>query len=164
MVLQLLKDNLGVRPVYIARTSGGYVQSLGLEPYALVQGLAYRISPTALTASADTIPSPGSGFVDVRRTSDLWAMYGAPAAMIRRGDWVDRPSIGIPAIYVSTAFVLAEAMLRRGDTISAERLRRAGVDIAEATRTLDLFVQSAPEPSAVETGDARRGKAVPVRP
>ncbi len=164
LVLQLLKDNLGVRPVYIARTSGGYVQSLGLEPYALVQGLAYRISPTALTASADTIPSPGSGYVDVHRTSDLWAMYGAPAAMIRRGDWVDRPSIGIPAIYVSTAFVLAEAMLRRGDTISAERLRRAGVDIAEATRTLDLFVQSVPEPSAAETGDARRGKAVPVRP
>src|SRR5437868_5855790 len=42
MVLQLIKDNLGVRPLYIARTSGNYVQALGLDPYALMQGLAVK--------------------------------------------------------------------------------------------------------------------------
>jgi hypothetical protein len=164
MVLQLLKDNLGVRPFYIARTSGGYVQSLGLEPYALVQGLAYKIAPAALVASADTLPSPGSGYVDVRRTRDLWNAYAAPAAMIRRGDWVDRPSLGIPAIYVSTAFVLAEAMLRRGDTVEAERLRRAAVDLGEATRTLDLFLPQSPTPIPAQSGDVPRGRPVPVQP
>ncbi|MEP7001062.1 MAG: hypothetical protein ABI969_11330, partial [bacterium] len=164
MVLQLLKDNLGVRPFYIARTSGGYVQALGLEPYALVQGLAYKIAPTAVVASEDTIPSPGTGHVDVKRTRALWDTYGAPPAMIRRGDWVDRPSLGIPAIYVSTAFTLAEVLLRKGDTVQAERLRRAAVDLGEATRTLDLFVADAAPPPSAAAGDGPRGRAVPVRP
>ena len=165
MVLQLLKDNLGVRPFYIARTSGGYVQALGLEPYALMQGLAYKITPTAVVASADTMQSPGSG--PYRRRGERatsGAVYGAPAAIIRRGDWVDRPSVGIPAIYASTAFVLAEAMLRRGDTVEAERLRRAAVDLGEATRTLDLFLPQSPAPIPAQSGDVPRGRAVPVQP
>jgi hypothetical protein len=84
--------------------------------------------------------------------------------MIRRGDWVDRPSLGIPAIYVSTAFTLAESFLRQGDTVQAERLRRAAVDLGEATRTLDLFLPDAPPPPPAATGDVPRGRAVPVKP
>ena len=164
MVLQLLKDNLGVRPVYIARTSGGYVQALGLEPYALVQGLAYRIAPTAVVASPDTIRSPGSGHVDVRRTHALWKQYGAPAAIIRRGDWVDRPSVGIPAIYMGTALLLADVMTRRGDAREAERLRRVALAMGEATRTLDLFLPSPATAGTGDSGDAQRGRTLPVRP
>ncbi|MEP6991676.1 MAG: DUF2723 domain-containing protein, partial [bacterium] len=165
MVLQLMKDNLGVRPFYIARTSGGYAQALGLEPYALVQGLVYRISPTVVATSSDTIPAPGSGHVDLRRTQALWNTYGAPAAFIRRGDWVDRPSIGIPAVYVSTAFLLAETLLARGDTVGAERLRKSGIDIAEATRTLELFMSPRSLPSAppARSGDVPRGRTVPLQ-
>ena len=162
MVLQLLKDNLGVRPFYIARTSGGYVQALGLEPHALVQGLAYKIAPALIVGSADTIPSPGSGHVDVSRTRALWAQYGAPAAIIRRGDWVDRPSISIPAIYMGTAFLLAEVMAARGNAAEAEQLRRTALEMGEASRTLDLFLPSSTLPA--ERGDARRGRPLSVQP
>ena len=162
MVLQLLKDNLGVRPFSIARTSGGYVQALGLEPYALVQGLAYRIAPAVIVASADTIASPGSGHVDVTRTHALWAQYGAPAAIVRRGDWVDRPSISIPAIYIGTAFLLANAMAARGNAAEAERLRRVALEMGEASRTLDLFLPPSALPT--ERGDERRGQPLPVQP
>ena len=162
MVLQLLKDNLGVRPFYIARTSGGYVQALGLEPHALVQGLAYKIAPALIVGSADTIPSPGSGHVDVSRTRALWAQYGAPAAIIRRGDWVDRPSISIPAIYMGTAFLLAEVMAARGNAAAAEQLRRTALEMGEASRTLDLFLPSSTLPA--ERGDARRGQPLSVQP
>ena len=164
MVLQLLKDNLGIRPFYIARTSGGYVQALGLEPYALVQGLASKIAPTAIFASADTVPSPGSGHIDVTRTRALWNLYGGPAAIIRRGDWVDRPSVGIPVLYMGTAFLLADAMERRGESREVERLRRSALEMGEATRTLDLFLPSAARPNAPESGDDRRGRAMPVQP
>ena len=143
LVLQLLKDNLGVRPVYIARSSGSYIQALGLEPYALVQGLATKISPTPIVASPDTLASQGSGHVDVNRTRTLWQGYGAPLAMIRRGDWVDRPSNGIPAIYVGTAFMLSNILAGRGEAQASERLRRTAMDLGEATRTLDYFLPPA---------------------
>jgi hypothetical protein len=164
LVLQLLKDNLGVRPVYIARTSGSYIQALGLEPYALVQGLASKISPMALTPSPDTLAAQGSGYVDVNRTRALWNGYGAPAAMIRRGDWVDRPSNGIPAIYAVTAIMLSNVLAGRGDTSEAERLRRTAIEIGEATRTLDYFLPSAQPPAVPSSGDGRQQQQIPVKP
>ena len=120
-----------------------YVQALGLEPYALVQGLATKISPTPIVASPDTLASQGSGHVDVNRTRTLWQGYGAPLAMIRRGDWVDRPSNGIPAIYVGTAFMLSNILAGRGEAQESERLRRTAMDLGEATRTLDYFLPPA---------------------
>jgi len=164
MVLQLIKDNLGVRPVYIARTSGSYVQALGLEPYALVQGLAVKIQPSAIIATKDTLVAEGTGHIDVVRTRALWNSYGAPQAMIRRGDWVDRPSIGIPLMYIGTAFMLGQVAEQRGETKEAERMRRSAVDLAEGTRTLDYFVAPSEQRAPAETGDARRQNSVPVRP
>jgi len=105
LVLQLLKDNYGVRPFYIARTTGGYVQALGLEPYALMQGLANKILTAPSPTNADTVAVPGLGHVDVQRSLSLWRGYGGPASIISRGDWVDRPSVGIPATYIGTALM-----------------------------------------------------------
>ena len=164
LVLQLLKDNLGVRPMYIARTSGGYVQALGLEPYALVQGLASKIEPAAIVATRDTLAAGGTGHIDVVRTRALWSSYGAPSAMIRRGDWVDRPSIGIPLIYIGTAFMLGELAEQRGETKEAERMRGVALDLAEGTRSVDYFLPRAAPGAPAETGDARRQRSVPVTP
>ena len=164
MVLQLLKDNLGIRPVYISRTSGGYVQALGLEPYALVQGLTSKIEPAPVVSSKDTLAAGGTGHIDVVRTRALWSSYGAPAAFIRRGDWVDRPSVSIPAIYVGTAFMMAEVAQQRGEMKEAESMRRRALDIAEATRTLDFFLPSTPASAPIESGDVRPQRSVPVQP
>ncbi|MDB4888716.1 MAG: hypothetical protein JWL61_571, partial [Gemmatimonadetes bacterium] len=164
MVLQLIKDNVGHRPMYIARTSGSYVQALGLEPYALVQGLAVKIQPAAISATKDTVAAEGTGHIDVNRTRALWNSYGAPKAMIRRGDWVDRPSVGIPLMYIATAFMLGQVAEQRGEIKEAERMRTAAVDLAEGTRTLDYFVPSAQRGVPAESGDARRQSTVPVRP
>ena len=164
MVLQLLKDNLGVRPMYIARSSGGYVQALGLEPYALVQGLASRIEPAPIVATRDTLAAGGTGYIDVVRTRALWNSYRAPQAMIRRGDWVDRPSVGIPLIYVSTAFMLGQLAEQRGEAKEAERMRRGALDLAEGTRTLEYFMQSPSATVPAESSDTRRRRSVPVQP
>ena len=166
IVLQLLRENLGVRPLYISRTTGGYLQALGLEPYGLVQGLATKIMGAPVASSADTVPLAGIGHVDLPRSAALWKGYGAPKAIIARGDWVDRPSVSIPTTYVSAALVLGEAYERRGDSAAAERIRREGVAIAEATRTLDLFIAPAagPPASTAPPGDAPRGTPIPARP
>jgi hypothetical protein len=165
LVLQMLKDNLGVRPFYISRTTASYAQSLGLTPYALAQGLVTRISPVALAAGRDTVTVPGLGFLDVPRTAALWDQYRAPAAIIRRGDWVDRPSAGIPALYTSTALVLAQAAELQGRTAAAEKIRRQGIDIAEAAHITEWFLgpeSSAPPPAS--GSDAPRSTTVPARP
>jgi hypothetical protein len=166
LVLQLLKDNLGIRPMYIARTTGGYLQALGLEPYGLLQGLATKVMPSPVVTAGDTIAVPGLGHLDMPRSIALWNSYGAPAAIVKRGDWVDRPSVGIPVTYVGTALLLGDAYERQGKLAEAERMRRRGVDIAEATRTLDLFVGPRPTspPREVPTGDVPRGVPVPARP
>ena len=165
LVLQMLKDNLGVRPFYISRTTASYAESLGLAPYVLVQGLVTRVSPAALVAGGDTVAVPGLGFLDVPRTAALWREYRAPAAIIRRGDWVDRPSAGIPALYTTTALMLAQAADLQGRTAEAEKMRQQGIDVAEAARITEWFVGPATTAPPPATGsDAPRGSALPARP
>ena len=165
LVLQMLKDNLGVRPFYVSRTTASYAQSLGLEAYALAQGLVTKVSTTALAAGRDTVVVPGLGFLDVPRTTALWREYRAPAAIIRRGDWVDRPSAGIPALYTSTALVLAQAAEIQGRSAEAEKLRTQGIDIAEAAHITEWFLGPAPTaPPPASGNDAPTGTALPVRP
>ena len=165
LVLQMLKDNIGVRPFYVSRTTASYAQSLGLEAYALTQGLVTKVSTSAIAASRDTVAIPGLGFLDVPRTTALWRDYRAPAAIIRRGDWVDRPSAGIPALYTSTALVLAQAAELQGRAADAEKLRTLGIDVAEAAHITEWFLgpaTSAPPPAS--GNDVPSGTPVPVRP
>jgi len=165
LVLQMLKDNLGERPFYISRTTAGYAQALGLDAYALTQGLVTKIAPAPLTTSADTVLVPALGHVDVGRSLALWKSYGAPAAIIRRGDWVDRPSAGIPALYTMTALTLGQALEQQGRASEAQRLRERGLDVAEGAHIVDWFVGAAPPSPAPAAGsDEPRGTPVPARP
>jgi hypothetical protein len=165
LVLQMLKDNLGQRPFYIARSTAGYAQALGLDAYALTQGLVTKIAPTPLTATADTVAVGGLGHVDVARGLALWKSYRFPAAIIRRGDWVDRPSAGIPAMYTITALALGQALEQQGRAGEAQVLRQQGLDVAEGARITDWFVGEArPSPAPAAGSDAPRGTTVPARP
>jgi hypothetical protein len=165
LVLQMLKDNMGIRPFYISRTTASYAQALGLDAYALVQGLVTKVSSEAIVASADTVAIAGVGHLDVGRTVSLWNAYRAPAAIIRRGDWVDRPSAGIPALYTNTALLLGEGLEAQGRTADAQRVRQSGVNVAEAAHVLEWFTGPAPSPPPPAAGsDAPRGTPVPVRP
>ncbi|HET9797001.1 MAG TPA: DUF2723 domain-containing protein, partial [Gemmatimonadaceae bacterium] len=80
LVLQMLKDNIGVRPLYISRTTAGYAGALGLGDYALLQGLVTKIASTPVASSPDTMAVEGLGHIDVARTMALWKGYGAPEA------------------------------------------------------------------------------------
>jgi hypothetical protein len=166
LVLQMLKDNMGVRPFYVGRTSGPYAQSLGLEPYSLVQGLVTKIASGPIAAGGDTVAVPGLGFLDLTRSRALWKEYGAPASIVRRGDWVDRPSVGIAAIYTSTGLLLAEAAEAGGDSTEAAGIRMSAMNVAIATRTVNWFAGAAPGATSLPAsgGDAPRSTAVPVRP
>ena len=94
----MIKDNTG-RPIYFSRTSGGYgSQEFGLGPYLVTQGLARKLVPDIpRAASRDTMLIPGEGFVDVTRSTVLWdSVFQAPKSIVKKGDWPDRASVGIP--------------------------------------------------------------------
>jgi hypothetical protein len=161
-VMKMIQD--GVRQIYLSRTSGNYANELGLGGYMLTQGLARKLMPDSVRAGRDTLQVPGEGMVDVPRTMELWKDFKAPASLIKKNDWVDRPSVGIPYLYVSTGVLLYEALQQQGKSKEAADILGQAKKIANATRLQDFF---GPEPVvppalAVPSGDSVRKTTVPV--
>lgn len=127
----IIHSSIGRRPIYFAAT--GYLPyELGLSPYLLRQGLAYRVLPEpvrdlAPEGVAELAPSENTAFigqwVDVPRTERLaWEVFqhrgGFPEEWPH---WPDRASSGIPAYYGWMHEALAQAALTAGDQDAASR-------------------------------------------
>ncbi|HYW33301.1 MAG TPA: DUF2723 domain-containing protein, partial [Gemmatimonas sp.] len=101
LVYFLIRDSWPERPVYFSRTAGGYPYELGLERYMITQGMAKRLSERMVVPGKDTIIVPGEGFVDVKRSYDLWSkVFTGTKSLAERDGWVDNASVGIPDLYV----------------------------------------------------------------
>jgi hypothetical protein len=137
VVLRMILDSFPGRPIYFS--AGSYAQQLGLGPYLLTQGMLQKLMPDSVRAAPGILASP-SGYFDVARTEALWdSVYRAPEALIRQGDWVDRPSAGIPFGYVITGEMLAQALELGGDSAKADSVMRTANAMAKAAR-LDDFL------------------------
>ncbi len=111
--LQLIRDNLGRRPIYFSRTTGGYPDDLGLTPYLLTQGLARKLLPAPVRPGAGIVYDQRLGWVDVERTRALlFGVYHASSAARRRPrGWIDQPSESMLVVYALTYGVFGD--LRR---------------------------------------------------
>src|SRR5437773_2668729 len=114
-VLQIIKDQLGKRPIYFSTSTGNYADQLGLSPYLLGEGLVRRVVPRTVTPSDTVRLVPGRGFVNIPRTRALaFGVYsgGETAARPRPRGWVDVPSqsnlFGYAFVYDTIAAVLRE--------------------------------------------------------
>ena len=137
VTLRLIKDAYPERPIYFS--TGGYGRTLGLGNYTLRQGLAEKLVENPIVAGKDTV-RVADGFLDVPRTYALWTqVYKAPAALIKRGDWIDRPSFGIPYTYAVTGMVLADALKSQGKTAQADTVIKTVIGIAKAARLTDVL-------------------------
>ncbi|MGH9885577.1 MAG: glycosyltransferase family 117 protein, partial [bacterium] len=139
-VLRMIQDAWPDRPVYFARTSGGYARSLGLGDYTLTQGLAAKVFvPPAPTAVKDTLYIQGDGWLDLPRSDALWnTVFQGAKSVINTGDWIDRPSVGIPYLYVATGMELAEALKTRGRVADAQKVFGTAKQVAQVVRLDDL--------------------------
>jgi hypothetical protein len=138
-VLQMIRDNPD-RPIYISRTAGSYGRELGLEAYLITQGLARRLVPSGVVPSANNLLVPGEGYVDLARTKTLWQdVFKAPASFIRKDGWVDKPSVGIPALYVSTGFMVYDILQSTGDAAGAQKALTTARQVAQGARIADFF-------------------------
>ena len=109
--LQLMRDNLGKRPIYFSRTTAAYPDRLGLTSFLLGQGLARKLLPHPIEESDTTAMVPGLGWVDVPRTSQLLfdVYHYESAAKDRPRGWIDIPSEGIMALYGVTYLSFSQA-------------------------------------------------------
>jgi hypothetical protein len=139
LVLYMIRDAYPERPVYFSRTSGGYGQELGLQQYLLTQGLARKLLPRTPTPGRDTVIVQGEGFVDLQRSLALWSSFEGPKALIKRGDWVDEPSVGIPDLYTISGILLSDALERAGRATDAQRVLATARQVAHATRREAAF-------------------------
>jgi hypothetical protein len=165
-VLYMLRDAYPERPIYFSRTSGGYAQQLGLENYTLTQGLASKVFVPPAAPGRDTLFVQGDGWFDVHRTEALWKnVFLGPQALIKKGDWIDRPSVGIPYLYVATGLALAEALRATGRADEAPVVMERARQIAAAVR-LERLLASAEQgvqvPAFPSTGDSG-GRQLPVQ-
>jgi hypothetical protein len=164
-VLRMIQDAWPERPIYFARTSGGYARSLGLGDYTLTQGLASKVFiPPAATAARDTMYVQGDGWFDLPRSEALWKdVFKGPQSVINTGDWIDRPSVGIPYLYVATGMELAEALKQRGRVAEAQRVFQKSKEVAQVVR-LDELVRGAEAEFMAPVGDTSRATAIPLAP
>jgi len=134
IVLRMIADSWPERPIYFSRTVGNYASSLGMGDLILTQGLANKLFlPPA--ASSDTVHVQGAGWFDVPRSKALLAdVFQGPRAIVRHGDWIDEPSVGIPLSYVFSGVELAAVLRARGDSSSATTFLDTTARISHAVR------------------------------
>jgi hypothetical protein len=172
-VLRMIADSFGERPIYFSRTSAGYGNELGLGGYLLTQGLATKVFIPPASPGKDTLLVAGAGWVDVHRTKVLWdSVFTAQKSIAARHDWVDRPSVGIPYLYVATGLMLSEVLEATGDSVGSARVLAQSKQVARAVQLTDLLAQmeqeSAPTPESnplfMPPSDTQRGRTVPTKP
>jgi hypothetical protein len=122
-VLQIIKDELGKRPIYFSTSTGNYADQLGLSPYLVGEGLVRRLVPRPVATSETVRLVEGRGFVNVPRSAALlFDVYrgGEAAARPRPRGWVDVPSQNGLLGYVFAYDTIAAA-LRERDPARAQR-------------------------------------------
>jgi hypothetical protein len=154
IVLRMIADSGPHRAVYISRTAGSYGEMLGLGNHLLAQGLARKVVP-ALVASRDTVYIPGSGWLDVNRTRALWNAFEGPAAIVKRNDWIDRPSVSIAYSYLVSGSELASLFSERRDVAASDSLFATIRQVARAVR-VDHLMSDATTSPPVPRGDTSR--------
>ncbi|MDP9204801.1 MAG: DUF2723 domain-containing protein [Gemmatimonadota bacterium] len=139
-VLYMIRDAYPERPFFFGRTTGGYPEDMGFAPFTVTTGLARKLMPRAPKPGEGVVAVQGEGWFDVGTTRALWeTVFKAPASLAKRELWVDRPSAGIPFLYLRTGLVLSAALADAGRTDEAARIRAQLERIARATQLEDVL-------------------------
>jgi Protein of unknown function (DUF2723) len=139
-VLYMIRDSYPERPFFFSRTSGAYPDEIGFAPYTVTVGLARKLMPAVPKAGNGISSIAGEGWFDALTTRVLWeTVFKAPASLSKRDLWVDRPSAGIPFLYVRTGWELSVALEQLGLKDDAARIRAQAERIARATQLEDVL-------------------------
>src|SRR5881628_2969616 len=138
-VLQIIKDELGKRPIYFSTSTGNYADQLGLSPYLVGEGLVRRLVPRPVAASDSVRLLDGRGFVNVPRSAALlFGVYrgGATAARPRPRGWVDVPSQNSLLGYVFVYDTIAAALREQEPALASRAVELRDAILANTTYAL----------------------------
>ena len=143
IVLQVMKDQLGKRPIYFSRTVGLYADQFGLTAHLEGQGFARVVREQELTPSDSIKPIQSLGYTNVTRTTRLlFDVYHADAAArFRPRGWVDKPSEGILDLYGLTYYTMAQQLQTSQSALAA----RAQAIAQAVFRNTEKQLQPLPE-------------------
>jgi hypothetical protein len=112
------------RPIYFAG-SGGEMQTVGLSPWGVNQGLVTRLVMRDLNGEAPPgfvqTQVPGIGWLDAPRTRQLVDEVYSYRGLRDREIWPDNATLNIPAQYYFLAGALSEAAAMTGQMDEAQR-------------------------------------------
>jgi hypothetical protein len=138
-VLEILKDQLGKRPIYFSTSTGPYADQLGLSSYLVGEGLVRRVLPRPVAASDSVRLLEGRGFVNLARTQALaFGVYrGArTAALARPRGWVDEPSQTSLIQYAVVYDTIAGALRERNPALARQASALRDAILANTTYAL----------------------------
>ncbi|MFL5529207.1 MAG: DUF2723 domain-containing protein [Gemmatimonadaceae bacterium] len=139
-VLYMIRDAYPERPFFFSRTAGGYPEELGFAAFTVTTGLARKLMPQLPKPGNGVVAVGGEGWFDVETSRALWErVYRAPRSIAKRELWVDRPSAGIPFLYLRTGLTLSAALAQTGRTAEARQIRTQVDGIARATQLEDVI-------------------------
>jgi hypothetical protein len=116
------------RPIFFATTTQAY-QKLGLAPFLVRQGVAYKLSNglpetgNGVVHIQDPAVGPIGEYIDLARTDSLlWNDFAHREGFPERWEfWVDESTQGIPFYYGNAHYMAALGHLTEQDTAAARR-------------------------------------------
>jgi len=160
LVLRMIQE--GRRPIFFSRTSASYAfENLGLGSYLVTEGLTRRVMTDSVKVGGGIVDVPGDGFMNLSRTESLWKEFKAPESLARRGDWEDRPSVGIPFLYVHLGYLLSDAQRMQGKAADANATAVRAYGVAKSAR-LDGQIPMPDTTGPLLQGDSALRKQVPI--
>ena len=141
--LQVIRDQLGKRPIAFSRTVGLYADQFGFTSHLEGHGFARVLRPKELVQSDSIQGVQSLGYVNVPRTTRLlFDVYHIDAAARQRPrGWVDEPSKGILDLYGLTFYTMAE-VIQKQDAALAARAQEIAQMVFRNTR---MTLQPLPE-------------------
>jgi hypothetical protein len=131
--LTILTQSIGTRPIYFA-SSGNAAAELGLQPYLMRQGLAFKLVNGAMDTSAPSgavpvtempLRSVTGPWVDVPRTERLAEnVFEHHSDILTWDHWPDRSTIGIPSYYSWVYYSLAQVAAQANDDARRQKYQQ----------------------------------------
>jgi len=138
-VLQIIRDQVGKRPVYFSTSTANIPDQLGLSAYLVNEGLVRRVMPAPVAQSDSVRLIGGRGYVNVVRLKRLaFDVYrgGEASAWRRPRGWVDRPSQNSLFGYVLVYDTIAAALREREPALASRAIALRDSILANTTYVL----------------------------
>lgn len=139
-VLYIIRDAFPQRPVFFSRTDGDYPEELGFTNHVVNVGLARKLVLNPPTPSDSVVNVPHDGWLDLASSYALWTQtFDGIRSLSARTRWVDKPSAGIPYVYVREGYVLAQALEEQGKKADAAKVLTQVDAIAKGAQLADML-------------------------